>query len=128
MRLKMIAEDEPQARNSVTLEGGEPLITWHGHSAYAEAGLQHAFDNLASAIPFEVQDIRLFEKDPTEAHIQGTHRMGTDPDRSVTNSELETHETKGLFALGAGCFPTSSTANPTLTLSALALRAGRSIQ
>jgi choline dehydrogenase-like flavoprotein len=51
--------------------------------------------------------------------------MGSDPALSVVDDGLRLHEASNVVALGAGCFPTSSASNPTLTLSALALRAGR---
>lgn len=56
------------------------------------------------------------------AHIMGTYRMGDDPATSVTDHTGRTHDHQNLFLAGAGLFPTSGTANPTLTLSALALR------
>lgn len=60
-------------------------------------------------------------------HVMGTHRMGDDPQTSVTDREQRTHDHPNLFLLGAGNFPTVGTANPTLTLSALALWAGDTI-
>jgi choline dehydrogenase-like flavoprotein len=63
----------------------------------------------------------------TEKHAMGTHRFGSDPARHVVAPDLRVHGVDGLFALGSGVFPTSSLANPTLTLSALALRAGRAV-
>jgi glucose dehydrogenase len=55
-------------------------------------------------------------------HYMGGHAMGSDPDASVTNAELETHEVKGLYLATAGVFPTSGISNPTLTTVALVLR------
>lgn len=128
MRLKLIAEDLPDARNRVTLaEDGEPHVTWHGHTAYAQAGIQRAYDNLQSILPFEIERIVHTRQAITESHIQGTHRMGSDPATSVVNKTCECHDVRGLYALGAGVFPTSAPANPTLTLSALSLNAARSL-
>jgi choline dehydrogenase-like flavoprotein len=56
-------------------------------------------------------------------HNMGTYRMGTDARTSVVDVDQRTHDHPNLFLLGAGVFPTTGTANPTLTLSALALRA-----
>lgn len=56
-------------------------------------------------------------------HIMGTLRMGTDPRHSVVDPELRSHDHHNLFLLGSGAFPTGATANPTLTIAALALRA-----
>jgi choline dehydrogenase-like flavoprotein len=61
-------------------------------------------------------------------HIMGTHRMGTDPKLSVTNWDQRSHDHSNLFLLGSGSFPTVGTANPTLTIAALALWAATTIQ
>jgi len=56
-------------------------------------------------------------------HIMGTTRMGNDPHDSVVDRNCRSHEHRNLFILGSSVFPTSSTANPTSTIAALALRA-----
>jgi choline dehydrogenase-like flavoprotein len=61
-------------------------------------------------------------------HIMGTTVMGNDPAKSVVNKHCRTHDHPNLFILGSSVFPTSSTANPTSTLAALALRAAESIK
>jgi gluconate 2-dehydrogenase alpha chain len=53
-------------------------------------------------------------------HDVGTHRMGEDPQRSVVDRYGETHECRGLFAIGGGQFPTNPGYNPTTTIMALA--------
>jgi glucose dehydrogenase len=55
-------------------------------------------------------------------HIIGTYRMGTDPTRFVTDSFGCSHDHSNLFLQGSGLFPSSGTANPSLTIAALALR------
>ena len=129
MNLKLIAEDLPSAENRVRLDArGEPRISWVGHSGYAFAGLDRAEAQLADFVPFEVERMDPQPLSVTEAHIQGTHRMGPDPATSVVDADCRVHGVAGLHALGAGVFPTSTPANPTLTLSAISLRAGRRIQ
>lgn len=54
-------------------------------------------------------------------HLMGTHRMGDDPATSVTDRDGRTHDHPDLYLAGSGLFPTSGTANPTLTIAALAL-------
>ncbi|MEL6168396.1 MAG: GMC family oxidoreductase [Pseudomonadota bacterium] len=126
MQVKFIAEDLPQPENRVTLgPDGSPRITWNGHHPYALAGLSRAEARFSEALPFPIERLAAGWTSATEAHIQGTHRMGIDPETSVVGPELEVHGVRGLFALGSGAFPTCSAANPTLTLSALSLRAGR---
>lgn len=55
-------------------------------------------------------------------HHLGTARMGTDPRTSVTDAEGRVHGMKNLYIAGGALFPTSSQANPTLTIVALAAR------
>ena len=55
-------------------------------------------------------------------HIVGTCRMGSSEHDSVVDSKGRAHEHSNLFLAGASIFPTSGTANPTLTAAALALR------
>ena len=61
-------------------------------------------------------------------HVMGTYRMGSDPKSSVVNAEQRSHDHPNLFLLGSGVFPTVGTANPTLTIAALALRASATIR
>src|SRR5690606_33584412 len=114
--LKLNAEDLPQAENRVSLEEGEPVIHWRGHSDYAVRALLQAQEKLQEMLPIPVEKVASRGFAPTEAHIQGTHRMGTDPTRSVVDPALRCHEVRNLLALGAGAFPSCSPANPTLTL------------
>jgi choline dehydrogenase-like flavoprotein len=57
-------------------------------------------------------------------HHIGTARMGTDPADSVVDANCRLHELDNLYVSGAAVFPTSSQANPTLTIVAMALRLG----
>ena len=61
-------------------------------------------------------------------HIIGTCRMGDDPGSSVVDRHCRSHDHANLFLLGSAVFPTSATANPTLTIAALSLRAVPEIQ
>jgi choline dehydrogenase-like flavoprotein len=55
-------------------------------------------------------------------HHIGTTRMGVDPRTSVVDRDCRVHGVDNLYIAGASVFPTSSQANPTLTVVALALR------
>lgn len=58
-------------------------------------------------------------------HIAGTCRMGErSEDDCVVNSDLRCWDHRNLYILGSSVFPTLGTANPTLTIAALALRLG----
>lgn len=61
-------------------------------------------------------------------HVVGCHRMGDDAKTSVVDSHQKAHDHPNLFVTGAGSFPTLATSNPTLTLSALAMRTADAIQ
>ncbi|WP_336325989.1 GMC family oxidoreductase [Halovenus sp. HT40] len=66
------------------------------------------------------------QTDPTDpnflSHHLGTTRMGTDPETSVVDSRLRTHDIENLWCVSSSVFPTAGAANPTLTIGALALR------
>lgn len=55
-------------------------------------------------------------------HHIGTTRMSADPASGVVDTDGRVHGTDNLYVAGAASFPTSSQANPTLTVVALALR------
>ncbi|MGB9965922.1 GMC family oxidoreductase [Halobacterium hubeiense] len=56
-------------------------------------------------------------------HHMGTTRMGDDPDSSVVNAQLRTHDLGNLTIPSSSVFPTGGAMNPTLTIAALALKA-----
>ena len=56
-------------------------------------------------------------------HIIGTARMGDDAEDLGGRRDLRSHDHPNLFILGSAVFPTSATANPTLTIAALTIRA-----
>jgi choline dehydrogenase-like flavoprotein len=58
----------------------------------------------------------------TAAHIMGTCRMGTSAENSVVDADGRCHEHANLFLAGGSVFATGATANPTMTLAALALK------
>ena len=55
-------------------------------------------------------------------HHIGTTRMGTQPRTSVVDADCKVHSVSNLYVAGSAVFPTSSQANPTLTIVALSLR------
>ncbi|TXL79494.1 GMC family oxidoreductase [Vineibacter terrae] len=63
----------------------------------------------------------------TAAHIMGTCIMGDDPTNSVVDRWGRAHDVPNLWVVGSSVFPTSATANPTLTLAALSLRTAAAI-
>ncbi|HKY27198.1 MAG TPA: GMC family oxidoreductase [Pyrinomonadaceae bacterium] len=63
----------------------------------------------------------------TAAHIMCTTIMGDNPKDSVVDRWGRTHDVPNLWIVGSSVFTTSATANPTLTLAALALRTAAAI-
>lgn len=102
-------------------------VSDYNHRAFARAKLVAAqiFAQLGAT------EIKVVNDDPNAytgaGHIMGTVRMGTDPTSSVVDRHCATHDHPNLYLVGAGVFPTAGTANPTLTLAALALRAADTI-
>lgn len=60
-------------------------------------------------------------------HVMGTHRMGDDSATSVTDANMKSWDHDNLYLVGCGSFPTGATANPTLTMMALAFKASDAI-
>jgi choline dehydrogenase-like flavoprotein len=55
-------------------------------------------------------------------HHMGTTRMSADPSQGVVDPSSQVHGIANLYIAGSSVFPTSGSANPTLTIVALALR------
>ena len=62
--------------------------------------------------------------DPGGHHTTGTCRMGKSADQGITDSDLRVFGTDNLYVCSNAVFPSGSAVNPTLTLTALALRLG----
>ncbi|MGH9466789.1 MAG: GMC oxidoreductase, partial [Terriglobales bacterium] len=56
------------------------------------------------------------------AHLVGGARMGNNPDTSVVDGFCRTHDIANLFICDGSVFPTQGSANPGLTIQALAAR------
>lgn len=61
------------------------------------------------------------------AHLLGTCRMGTDPTTSVVNIDHRAHDVPNLFICDGSSMVTSGRGQPTMTIMALAFRAGERI-
>ncbi len=82
----------------------------------SQAQLQEIFEALGVT---EVTHVDQFQG---AGHVMGTTTMGNDAATSVTDSFGKTWDHSNLYLAGSGLFPTVGTANPTLTIAALALR------
>jgi choline dehydrogenase-like flavoprotein len=127
--IKLIFEDLPSADNTVRVSAEDetkPEIHYPALSPYLQAGLDavpRLVEELLRGLPVEGFRVLPHEGLGGEAHIQGTTRMGTSAADSVVDRDLRHHRHRNLVVLGGGTFPTCPAGNPTLTLSALAMRA-----
>lgn len=107
------------------------LIDWR----YADADIATVREAIQLfAAELQRSDVGTFEYDPASIELEmarygaygghhlGTARMGNDPKTSVVDAHGRVHETENLYIAGGAVFPTSSQANPTLTIVALAIR------
>jgi choline dehydrogenase-like flavoprotein len=126
--LKFIYEDLPLSENRVMFDAAnpdKPQVRYTGHSSYADRGLRGLDSELGpilGALPATSYRIEPMA-DPTESHILCTTPMGTDSAESVVDRNLMHHRIRNLLVLGGSVFPTTTPSNPTLTISALSLRA-----
>ena len=132
--LLAIAEDQPQYRNHIALDPHQkdryglpqPLVTHH----YSERDLA-ALNSLArqgkkvlrkaGAILHYVHHIRTF------SHAVGTVRMGSDPKTSALDEFCRFRGIDNLFVVDGSFMPSAAAVNPSLTISANALRVGKYI-
>lgn len=131
--IKFVFEDLPRYENYVGVSSedeSKPELYYPTMSAYAQAGLDavpQLVEELISSLP--VEDYRIVERVGlgSGAHVQGTTRMGDDPNDSVVDRNLVHHHVRNLIVLGSGAFPSCPAANPTLILSALSVLAARKL-
>lgn len=135
IRISSLVEQSPEAENRVTLDpdkrdaNGMPLPRIHyDYSDYTRAGLdaaERAHDEVFAALG--ATNVNHSPDIQGAGHIIGTVRMGIDAKTGVVDSDLRSFDHRNLFLLGSGTFPTSATANPSLTIAALSLRAVEAI-
>ena len=126
--MKFVFEALPRDEDRVELPDADarPRVTYDAEpDAYVLAGLdraKRALPEILSSLP--VEDVT-WDSAPFsfEAHNLGTVVMGDDPATSVVDAGLRHHRLDNLFVLGGSAFPTGAPANPSLTISALSLRA-----
>jgi len=133
VRISYSTEMLPRSDNRVVLSGerdglGIPKPELHFRlDDYSFA----AFDTARRLLRYMFEymgatEFRYKSDDPSEfsgaGHVMGTTRMGTLKRDSVVNADCVSHDYDNLSIAGASVFPTCGTANPTLTVAALALR------
>ncbi|MEM8663055.1 MAG: GMC family oxidoreductase [Pseudomonadota bacterium] len=125
------AEDLPDNENRVELSDrlfdrdGLPAARMvYRVSDNSRALLDHGLDRAGEALKEEgaIHLHRTPLRDQAGFHLMGTTRMGTDPERSVTDPSGRCHDVPNLVIVDASTFVTASCLNPTATAQALALR------
>jgi hypothetical protein len=132
--LLAIAEDTPQLANGVTLDRttrdayGMPLpVVRHDYArrdVLARRALLRQSKRVlrrAGARFFYVHSIETF------SHAVGTVRMGADPSTSPLDELGRYRGVRNLWVTDGSVMPTSAAVNPSLTISAIALRAGDAV-
>ncbi|WP_165435137.1 GMC family oxidoreductase [Bradyrhizobium sp. Leo121] len=141
--LNSACEQLPRETNRVTLSANsdglgiaKPMISYNLDD---DEYVRSSFKTIIDVHKFIFDQLgaidRVMQADPPDStiyggsgHIMGTTLMGNDPKTSVVDKHCRTHDHPNLFVLGSSVFPTSSTANPTSTVAALALRASETIK
>jgi choline dehydrogenase-like flavoprotein len=118
---------DPKAKDSL----GRPAlrVTYDDHPD--DLKLQQFLQDRAMEI-LEAAGARKQWRDPIVAqnigaHLLGTCRMGDDPTTSVVDKYHRAHDVKNLFICDGSSFVTSGRGQPTMTIQALAFRAGEHI-
>ena len=136
IRLASLTEQEPDPENRISLDPVERDV--HGvplpHIRYRLS--DYVTDSMKWARELHTEIFNKLQAAQIQhapdffgaGHILGTTRMGTDAASSVVDPNLRSHDHSNLFVVGGGVFPTVGTANPTLTIAALSLRAASEIQ
>lgn len=126
-KFKYVFEDLPDENSKVMLSNDRlvPKLFFNGRSAYtlrAMEALRGNIEKYFSVLPIEKVVLDGYFQD-TEYHICSTTRMSHRKEDGVIDAQMIHHQFRNLFVLGSSAFPTVTPANPTLTLSALSLRA-----
>ncbi len=125
--LKMVGEMLPNEANRVTLADEVdqyglriPRITysWGDND---KALIKHALGEMqASLQAVGARDTWLQEDDTN--HLAGTARMGFDAQTSVVNADCRSWDIPNLWVCDGSVFPTAGGVNPSLTITAIAMR------
>lgn len=122
--LMVVVEDLPQDSNRVTLDSdGMPRVLHASISDYAQRGIERSLAQVERVLaPLPVERVEFVGLRPTESHVQGSLRMGTDRASSVVDSRQIHYDARNLVVVGSAVFPSGPCANPSLTVAALSLR------
>ncbi len=128
-------EDLPRANNRVTLDPkvkdahGLPVAHIHVDEHPNDTAMRTHAQTQGARMYRAVGAKRVVHTRQTPAtHNMGSARISASPEEGVANTYGQTHDVKNLFISDGSQFPTPSSANPTLTIVALALRQAEYIE
>ena len=127
MHLMTMSEDLPNPDSRVLVKDGKIVLHWQRSNFGAHKYLTKKLKAALRKAGWPLVVSKTFEK-KSPSHQCGTARMGTDPRASVVDVNLKAHDLDNLYVVDASVLPTSAAVNPSLTIAALALRAGDHIQ
>ncbi len=131
MELQAFYEEKGQFRNRLTLRPGtnrfglpltrieylrDPRFNKRAHSRLA------LMSKVLEAMGYEDTTLRI--DDPTGHHATSTCRMGESPEQGVTDRDMKVFGTENLYVCSNAAFPSCTSVNPTLTLTAMSMRLG----
>jgi choline dehydrogenase-like flavoprotein len=125
----IVGEDMPVADNRITLHASEkdrfgvpiPNVHYDDHPNNV-AMRRHAHARQAALYQAVGATDMIQVGPPPATHNMGTARMSDNRERGVVNRWGRAHDLRNLFVADGSSFVTSSAANPTLTIVALAIR------
>ena len=122
-------EDMPRATNRITLNPkvkdafGLPVANIHVDDHDNNAAMRAHAQRQSKAMYEAVGAMRVVQSRQTPAtHNMCTARMSKDPKDGVANAHGQAHDIANLFISDGSAMSTPGSANPTLTIVALALR------
>lgn len=127
IHIMAMSEDLPDPNSRVLWRNGEVVLDWRKTNVKAHELLVRRLKQMMRRAGWPVTLSRGFPKSKP-SHQCGTNRMGADPLTSVVDVNLKAHDLDNLFICDASVLPTSAAVNPSLTIAALALRAGHHIE
>lgn len=127
MHVMAMSEDLPDPESRVLWKDGGVVLDWRRTNVAAHDLLVKRLARMMRRAGWPVVLSRGFPKSKP-SHQCGTARMGSDPATSVVDADLRAHDLDNLWVVDASVLPTSAAVNPSLTVAALALRAGDHIR
>lgn len=125
--LKIVGEMLPQERNRVTLadtkdQYGLPVArvtySWCDND---RALIAHSLKFMGQALD-AAGAAEIWSQEDDTCHLNGTARMGFDPETSVVDADCRSWDIANLWICDGSVFPTVGGVNPSLTIQAIACR------